>query len=209
MLPFETLAAMAAASFLLALAPGPDNIFVLTQSALNGRRAGLLITIGLCIGLVFHTTAVALGMAVIFQTSPVAFNALKLCGAGYLLYLAWQTFKARKKPIAEGASCGSCETWPLIRRGVIMNITNPKVSIFFLAFLPQFTRPDAGPMVLQMFTLGGVFIAVGFVVFATIAQLSSLIGGWLKRSPTAQKHLNWMAAIVFALLAFKLLSSDI
>jgi len=94
MIPFETVAIFFAASVALALAPGPDNIFVLTQSALHGRKAGLLVTIGLCTGLLVHTAAVSFGVAAIFQTSTTAFNILKIVGAMYLLYLAWQAFRA-------------------------------------------------------------------------------------------------------------------
>jgi threonine/homoserine/homoserine lactone efflux protein len=94
MIPIETIAVFFAASVALAFAPGPDNIFVLTQSALHGRKAGLLVTIGLCTGLLAHTAAVSLGVAAIFQTSALAFNILKIVGAIYLLYLAWQAFRA-------------------------------------------------------------------------------------------------------------------
>ena len=93
MIPIETLLTFFAASVLLAIAPGPDNIFVLTQSALRGKSAGLFVMLGLCTGLIVHSTAVALGVAVIFQTSALAFSALKFIGAGYLLYLAWQAFR--------------------------------------------------------------------------------------------------------------------
>jgi threonine/homoserine/homoserine lactone efflux protein len=99
MIPLDTLAAFFLASVLLALSPGPDNIFVLTQSALYGKLAGISVTMGLCTGLIVHTLAVTFGVAVIFQTSAMAFAALKICGAGYLLYLAWQAFRASAAPI--------------------------------------------------------------------------------------------------------------
>ncbi len=99
-IPMETVATFFAASVILALAPGPDNIFVLTQSALHGKISGLWVTLGLCTGLVVHTTAVVLGVAVIFQVSAVAFTLLKVVGAGYLLYLAWHAFRATATRIA-------------------------------------------------------------------------------------------------------------
>lgn len=89
------------ASSLISIAPGPDNIFVLTQSALLGRKSGIIVTFGLCTGLIFHTAAVALGVAAIFQTSPLAFNALKYLGATYLIYLAWQAFKAKPTDLSQ------------------------------------------------------------------------------------------------------------
>lgn len=154
MIPVETLLTFFLASMLLALTPGPDNIFVLTQSSLYGKRSGLVVMLGLCTGLVVHSFAVALGVAVIFEQSALAFSALKLAGAGYLLYLAWQAFRASATKI-QGKGNGEIRLLKLYGRGIIMNITNPKVSIFFLAFLPQFADPSKGPVWLQILILGG------------------------------------------------------
>ena len=135
MLPLDTVLTFFVTALMLALAPGPDIIFVLTQSALYGMRAGVATTLGLISGLCFHTTIVAVGVAGIFMTSPLAFTLLTVVGAAYLLYLAWLSFRA-------GASMAHLQEsrflgyWGLYRRGVIMNITNPKVTLFFLAFLP-------------------------------------------------------------------------
>jgi threonine/homoserine/homoserine lactone efflux protein len=203
MIPVETMAAFFLASALLALAPGPDNIFVLTQSAMRGKGAGLLVTLGLCTGLVVHTTAVAFGVAVIFQASAVAFTALKLVGAGYLVYLAWRAFRASAARITAGRQ-SEFGYFKLYRRGIIMNVTNPKVSIFFLAFLPQFADPARGSLTLQMMTLGGIFIIATILVFGGIALLAGAIGQWLTRSPKTQVIINRLAAVVFVGLAVKL-----
>ena len=203
MIPIETLVTFFLASVLLGLAPGPDNIFVLTQSALRGRTAGLLVTLGLCTGLVVHTTAVAFGVAVIFQASAVAFTALKLFGAGYLLYLAWHAFRASVAKISAGRE-NELGYGKLYRRGIIMNVTNPKVSIFFLAFLPQFADPARGSLTLQMLLLGGVFIVSTVLVFGSIALLAGSIGQWLNRSPKTQVVMNRTAGVVFVALALKL-----
>jgi threonine/homoserine/homoserine lactone efflux protein len=203
MIPLDTLATFFVAAVLLGLAPGPDNIFVLTQSALRGKAAGLLVTLGLCTGLVVHTTAVAFGVAVIFQASAVAFTALKLFGAGYLLYLAWQAFRASAKRIAGGEPRGS-SAFKLYRRGIIMNVTNPKVSIFFLAFLPQFADPGRGSLSIQMLMLGGIFIISTIIVFGGIALLAGSVGQWLNRSPKTQVVMNRLAGMVFIGLALKL-----
>ncbi len=205
MIPIETLAAFFMASVLLGLAPGPDNIFVLTQSALRGRTAGLLVTLGLCTGLVVHTTAVAFGVAVIFQASAVAFTALKLIGAGYLLYLAWHAFRASVEKISTGRR-NTLSFGKLYRRGIIMNVTNPKVSIFFLAFLPQFADPARGSLTLQMLLLGGVFIVSTIIVFGNISLLAGSIGQWLNRSPKTQVVMNRVAGTVFLGLAVKLVT---
>lgn len=207
MLPVETLMTFSAASILLALAPGPDNIFVLAQSALHGRSAGIVVTLGLCTGLIVHSTAVALGVAVIFQTSAVAFSALKYIGAGYLLYLAWQAVRAPVESI-QGEPGGKVNRVKLYGRGIFMNITNPKVSIFFLAFLPQFADPARGPLSLQILLLGGIFILTTMLVFGGIAILAGTLGKWLNRSPRVQKMMNRVAGTVFLGLALKLATTE-
>lgn len=207
MLSLESALTFMAVSTLLSLAPGPDNLFVLTQSAMYGKKPGILVTLGLCTGLTVHTTAVALGIAAIFQTSVMAFSVLKTAGAIYLAYLAWQAFRAsagvRDTSIATCQSSGA-----LYRRGIIMNITNPKVSIFFLAFLPQFTSPEHGSIVFQLFLLGGLFICVALIIFCAIAVLAGSLGRWLNQSPKAQIYLNRIAGMIFLGLALKLAFSS-
>ena len=206
MIPLDTLVAFFAASVLLCLAPGPDNIFVLTQSARRGRSAGLAVMFGLCTGLIGHSTAVALGVAVVFQTSAVAFSILKFIGAGYLVYLAWQAFRASATPIE--ASGGEQRLFKYYTRGIIMNITNPKVSIFFLAFLPQFADPLRGPISIQILMLGGVFIVSTVLIFGGIALLAGALGEWLNRSDRVQNVMNRLAGTVFVALALKLATTD-
>ena len=202
-MPLDVLSLFFAASVALCIAPGPDNIFVLTQSGLYGRLAGFVVTLGLCTGLIAHTTAVAVGVAAIFQTSELAFNALKLVGAGYLVYLAWGAFRAGSSEL-EGDGEPAISLKGLYGRGVIMNITNPKVGIFFLAFLPQFADPTAGPIGLQMMVLGGVFIIATLLVFGAIAWGAGFIGGWLRRSTRAQIVMNRLAGTIFVALAIRL-----
>lgn len=203
MLPVETLIPFMSASILLALAPGPDNIFVLTQSALHGRSAGIAVMLGLCTGLLVHSTAVALGVAVIFQTSALAFIILKCIGAGYLAFLAWQAFRA-SAGVLHNRSSPELRHGRLYCRGIIMNITNPKVSIFFLAFLPQFADPGRGPVTRQLLLLGGLFLLATIVVFSGVALMAGSLRGWLSRSERVQNILNRVAGTVFLCLALKL-----
>jgi threonine/homoserine/homoserine lactone efflux protein len=207
MLSTEVFTAFFLASVLLAIAPGPDNVFVLTQSALHGKISGLVVMFGLCTGLLVHTGAVAFGVAVIFQASVIAFTLLKGIGAAYLLYLAWQIFHASSERIRlqdnQQKSLGS-----LYRRGIIMNVTNPKVSIFFLAFLPQFADPQRGSISLQMVVLGSIFIVATILVFGTIALIGGTLGDWLNRSTRAQRVMNRIAGTVFVLLALKLVTAE-
>jgi len=203
MLSIETALTFFAAALLLGLAPGPDNLFVLTQSALYGRRAGLTILGGLCTGLVVHTLAVALGVAAIFRTSALAFTSLKLAGAGYLVYLAWQAFRAGGQSVP-GTGGAPLSLRQLYARGIVMNVTNPKVSLFFLAFLPQFADPSRGPVMVQLLLLGGLFIVATLTVFSAIALAAGSLGEALKRSLRIQRSLNRVSGLVFLGLALRL-----
>jgi threonine/homoserine/homoserine lactone efflux protein len=207
MLSIETFSTFFLASSLLAIAPGPDNVFVLTQSALHGKLSGLVVMLGLCTGLLVHTGAVAFGVAVIFQASEFAFTLLKVIGAVYLLYLAWLTIRATPERIhMNGTTPKNLAT--LYRRGIIMNITNPKVSIFFLAFLPQFADPERGPISLQMVALGGIFILSTILIFGSIALIGGAFGDFLNRSERIQRVMNWAAGTVFVGLALKLVTTE-
>lgn len=207
MLSLQIALAFFATSVALALSPGPDNVFVLLHSAVHGRRAGLLVVLGLCSGLLFHTAAVALGLAALFAASASAFTALKVVGAGYLVWLAWGAWNA---PVgiheeASGAPMTAAQTYG---RGVLMNITNPKVAIFFVAFLPQFTDPARGPVALQILALGGIFIIAALLTFSTIAWFAAGFGQVFKRSLRAQRVLNRVASVVFVGLALRLATAQ-
>jgi threonine/homoserine/homoserine lactone efflux protein len=207
MIPIETITIFLTASLALALAPGPDNIFVLTQSALHGRKAGILVTLGLCTGLLLHTAAVSLGVAAIFQTSILAFNILKIVGAIYLLYLSLQSFRAGTTKLDEMGK--EKLVWQkLYSRGIIMNITNPKVAIFFLAFLPQFADPSRGPITIQMLMFGGLFIGTTLLIFGAVAWFAGYLREWLKGSVKAQITMNRVAGTVFTGLALRLVISE-
>jgi threonine/homoserine/homoserine lactone efflux protein len=203
MFDINTLITFITASTVLAFAPGPDNIFVLTQSIVSGKSAGIKITLGLCTGLIVHTSIVTFGVAAIFQTSLLAFNILKYIGAGYLLFLSWKAFKASSSDIKINKN-NKLSSWQLFRRGIIMNVTNPKVSIFFMAFLPQFANPSRGSITIQLLLLGFMFIIVTFVVFGLISQLAGIIGKWLMKTKKAERILNILAGSIFAGLAIKL-----
>ena len=203
MIELNTVIMFTVASLLLALAPGPDNIFVLTQSIANGKSVGMIITLGLCTGLIVHTTVVALGISVIFKTSMIAFNILKYLGAAYLLYLSWLAFRAPSNRIQISQN-NRMSTIKYYRRGIIMNVTNPKVSIFFMAFLPQFTNPEKGLITLQLIFLGFIFIVATFLVFGSISQIAAIIGNWIIKTKNGQNYLNKISGIVFIALAVKL-----
>lgn len=214
----ETVLAFFSASVLLAIAPGPDNILVLTQSAFYGRRTGLLITLGLCTGLLGHTAAVVLGVAALVKSSAFAFGILKITGAAYLLYLAWKSVKPSRSTDGSQESCPSSDDKPealhesarkLYTKGILMNITNPKVAMFFIAFFPQFVDTEAGNVSIQMLALGFIFIMATVIVFGSIAVMAGTIKDRLLGSAGARKIMNWLSASVFAGLAVKLAVSEV
>ena len=200
-LGIEILLAFISASVILCFVPGPDNIFVLTQSAIRGWRVGIITTLGLCSGLVVHTVLVALGVAVIFQTSSLAFQGLKIIGACYLVILAFKSIRSEKFDL--NSTKNPKESYYIT--GVVMNLTNPKVAIFFLVFLPQFVVAGITNVSTQMLLLGFVFILCTLCVFSFIAYLASFLKPALNNSPAIAKNLNIVAALVYVALALNLL----
>ncbi|MFC3337174.1 LysE family translocator [Paracandidimonas soli] len=207
MLTTEIILSFYGIATLLALAPGPDNLFVLMQSALWGWRSGMIVILGLCTGVLGHTLLVAAGLAALLAASQTAFFVLKLIGAAYLLYLAWGAFRATPQRSA-GQEPPRLSTGQLYRRGVIMSLSNPKLSLFFLAFLPQFASPSRGPIWPQILSLGLLFILASFLVFSLIAFFAGSIGERLQRSERAQWLLNRAAGTVFLGLALRLLTAQ-
>ncbi|MES0862333.1 LysE family translocator [Ruegeria sp. SCPT10] len=207
MIPIDIAILFMGAAIALAAVPGPDNIFVMTQSALYGRMSGLVVTLGLASGLIVHTTAAALGVAVIFQTSQTAFAALKYAGAAYLVYLAWKAFSAAGTAL-DGVDAPEIPTRKLYLRGLIMNIANPKVTIFMLAFLPQFVDPLNGSLIGQFYQLGALMFLATVVVFGAVALAAGTLGSWLRGSPSVQLWMNRVSGVIFVALAFKLATAE-
>ena len=198
----EVIFAFIAASIVLSFVPGPDNIFVMTQSALRGWRVGFFTTLGLCTGLVGHTLLVAVGVSVIFQTSTIAFNGLKILGACYLVYLGWLSLKNEELVLGESKEKSTNQSYYIT--GIIMNLTNPKVALFFLVFLPQFVNVSGGSVTIQILTLGLLFILSALCVFSSIAFLGSFLESFLKKSKSVRNNINKLAAFVYFALAINL-----
>jgi threonine/homoserine/homoserine lactone efflux protein len=191
------------ASILLTIAPGPDNIFVVTQGISRGRKAAVLTAIGMCSGISVHTTAASLGISAIFYSSAVAFNVVKFAGAAYLLFLAWKTIREHREIELHG-NAGTLSGFALFRRGFIMNVLNPKVALFFLAFLPQFVSPGSGHVALEMVMLGLIFMVQGMIIFITIGLLSGAIGNYFLEKPRVSRIFSWLTAGIFATLGIRL-----
>ena len=164
------------ASVLLTLAPGPDIMYLLAKSLADGARNGVALAAGLSSGILFHTTLVILGVAALIQSSPVALAALKYLGALYLLYLAFGAFRDKSELRLENAGASE-NRFALYRRGILMNVLNPKVLLFFLTFLPQFVPADAENVGREIALLGFLFAAQAFLIFSAVA----LCAGRLRR----------------------------
>ena len=194
------------ASMALTISPGPDNIFVITQGITRGRKAAIVTALGMCSGISIHSTAAALGISALFYSSAIAFNLVKYAGAIYLLYLAVKTVRSRSS-----ITLGPKESLPLsalFRRGFIMNVLNPKVALFFLAFLPQFVKSSSGQFPLQMLFLGALFMIQAIMIFSLIGWFSGTIGCYVVSKPGFSRYFEWLTAGVFASLGVKLALSE-
>lgn len=196
----ETLISFTIATLALALPPGPDNIYVLTQSLVNGTKSGIATTAGLISGCIVHTTLLAFGVSAIITTSEEIFYGIKILGACYLLYLAYSVFKSDSE-ITFTNNAPKKTYWQLFKTGVIMNLLNPKVMIFFLAFFPGFLWDKDGNTVYQFYVLGITFMIVSFFVFSLIALLAGRISNLLMKWKRINTVLKWLQIVVFVGIA--------
>lgn len=197
---YDTLISFVLATSFLAISPGPDNIYVLIQSITNGKKFGLATVVGLISGCLVHTTLVAFGISVILKENKTLFLGIKLLGAIYLLFLAYQVFKSDSKIVwTDGAPKKSITQ--LFKQGFIMNVLNPKVSLFFLAFFPGFLFSNTLNTVTQFYVLGVLFMLVSLIIFSAIAVLSGSISKYLKESTNVSLVLKWLQIIVFIAIA--------
>ncbi|MDG1527809.1 MAG: LysE family translocator [Polaribacter sp.] len=201
----ETLISFMLATLALAVSPGPDNIFVLTQSIVNGKKYGLATVYGLMTGCIIHTTLIAFGVSEIIKRNENLFFTIKLFGAGYLLYLAYQVFKSNSDIVFSTDNVQQKTTLQLFKTGFWMNVLNPKVTIFFLAFFPQFLFSEEVSTVIQFYVLGGLFILVSFIVFSSIALLAGSVSNFIKENKKAGVFLKWLQIVVFLGIAFLIL----
>jgi len=197
-----------AASGLLAISPGPDNIYVLVQSITNGIKYGLATVLGLITGCLVHTSLVAFGVSALINKNDTIFLSLKIFGASYLTYLAYKVYKSKNKISLSSKNGLEKSTFKLFKQGFIMNVLNPKVSIFFLAFFPSFLFSDSMNIVNQFFILGFIFMGVSLVIFSLIAILSSTISNYLRQNSKTGSILKWLQIIVFIGIAIFILFSD-
>jgi len=201
----EILLSFALATTALAISPGPDNMYVLTQSIVNGKKYGLATVYGLISGCIVHTTLLAFGVSIIIKESESLFFALKLFGAIYLIYLAYKVYKSDASIAFSEDNIAKKSTKKLFKQGFIMNVLNPKVSIFFLAFFPGFLFSDSLSTVIQFYVLGFIFMFVSLLIFSTIAILAGKISTYIKSHKNIGLYLKWTQIIVFVAIAIFIL----
>ena len=194
------------ASMLLTIAPGPDIMYLLAKSLADGARSGISLALGLTTGLIFHTTLVIIGVAAIIQQSPLAFAILKYAGAASLLYLAWGAFHAQGN-LKLNAVNKSGSYFKLYRRGVIMNVLNPKVLLFFLAFLPQFVDLNSDSVSLQIAFLGFIFGLQTLVIFSLVAICAGKVRDYILNIKNFNKIMGYIQGIVLLLISLALIIS--
>jgi len=192
-----------AAGLLLNVTPGPDVLYIVGRSIGQGRLAGLVSVLGISTGCLFHVASAALGLSALMIALPLAYDAVRYAGAAYLVWLGVRAIASKSSPLqvqrVEPERLGR-----VFRQGVLTNMLNPKVALFFLAFLPQFTDPTRGPVPLQIALLGLIFIGNGTVVCLIYALAASWLGEWLKTRYDVATWLNRAMGALFVGLGIRL-----
>lgn len=205
----QLLALYTAAALALSLTPGPDMLFCFASGVAGGPRAGLAAGAGIGAGLLIHLTALTPGIAGLVAASPLAFETLRWAGAAYLLWMAWQAFRAPAAiPVpGDGVAAAEADLAAVFRRGVVTCLLNPKLLLFLLAFLPQFVRPEAGSVAMQSLILGLILVVPGLFINAAVGYGGGGLGQWLLRNPKVARFQNLLVGTIFAGLAVRLVLS--
>ena len=196
----DKLALFAFAVALLALTPGPVWIYLISRTLAQGRRAGYFSLIGVMVGVLFHLALAAVGLSAVLLAIPWAFNAIKLAGAAYLLWLAWSTVRGA----GFSFSPQPLEHVPdrvLLRQSLLASVVNPKVAVFYLSLFPQFVDPAAGNVLLQSVALGIVHVSVSTLIDGALVTVAGLLAGWFARRPGWLKLQRWFLGSAFGVLA--------
>lgn len=203
---FAQLAGFLAAAALITLAPGPDNLSVLSLGLSRGRRAGIGFGLGCALGCFIHTLLATLGVTALIAASETAFTALKFAGAAYLVWLGVQALRSPGATLSAdtGGQPAADAMRPYLMRGFVANAINPKVALFFLAFLPQFVDPAHGNVATQTALLGTLFAAQTVLIFGAIGWYAGSIGGWLRGRPAVGRWLDRATGVLFIGLGIRL-----
>src|ERR1700730_3749914 len=192
------------AGILLNLTPGPDTVYILGRSIAQGREAGIASALGISLGSIFHTCAAALGLSAILATSALAFGTIKLIGGAYLIFLGAKMIWDRRKHLVLPSNFRRRTTLAAFRQGILTNILNPKVALFFLAFLPQFIDPASNMKIAAFITLGLTFVTTGTIWCLILAWFASALSERLRTNETITQWLNRTAGALFVFLGLRL-----
>lgn len=191
-----TLTVFVAATLALLVVPGPAVLYIVARGVDQGRRAGLASAAGIATGSLVHVVAAALGLSAILASSALAFSIVKYLGAAYLIYLGLRTLLTRPDPTAP-VDRRPRTISELFRQGVVVQVLNPKIALFFLAFLPQFVDPSRGSIAAQTLFLGGLLMAMGLCTDSLYAVVAGTAGDWLQRQPAFESVQRYVAGTVF------------
>ncbi len=200
---WSNLALFFAASWMLIITPGPDMIYVITRGISQGRKAGMISAVGVTLGILVHTVFAAFGLAIILRTSALAFLAVKFAGAGYLIFLGVKTL-IDKSDFKLSRDTPKDDFRKIFVQGILSNVLNPKIALFFLAFLPQFVNPGHGSASIQMVYLGLTFALFGIVFLVLLGYFSGGIGLWLSKKQTFTEKIRWFTGSVLIALGLRL-----
>lgn len=198
-----TLLLFMTAALALNVTPGPDMLYVVARSVGEGRAAGIVSALGIAAGTIVHTLAVALGLAGLLRAVPVAFEIVKWMGAAYLVWLGVRALR-RSGTLSTTEELAPASRGAMFRQGMLTNVLNPKVALFFLAFLPQFVDPERGPVALQMIALGVLFNIQGTLVNILVAVLASGASAWSRRRFGESPLMRRVTGVVFIGLGVRL-----
>ena len=192
-----------AASWILIITPGPDMIYVITRGISQGRKAGVISAIGVTLGILVHTLFAAFGLAIILRTSALAFLAVKFAGSGYLIYLGVQALR-NKSDFALSEDKPKAGIRTIFIQGILSNVLNPKIALFFLAFLPQFVNLSHGNASIQMAYYGLTFALFGIVFLVILGYFSGSIGSWLSSKQYLAQKIRWFTGSILIALGLRL-----
>jgi threonine/homoserine/homoserine lactone efflux protein len=188
---------------MLAITPGPDVIYVITRGIGQGQRAAFLAALGFSVGVIVHTIFAVVGLSAVISSSALVLQVVKYAGALYLVYLGIKLFTTKSNFLLQQQQDDTLSL-RIFWQSLVANVLNPKVTLFFLAFLPQFVNFTHGKVAMQMLLLGGIFMLLTFAVFSFIGYFASSIGNWLRWKPRLADKLHWVAGGVFIGLGIRI-----
>ena len=204
MISINDLFLFALAALVMVLSPGPNMIYLISRSLSQGKKAGIISLFGVMCGFLFHILMVSFGLTAVFFAIPYAFIIVKFLGVSYLLYLAFNTLKDNKKLFNSNEKLEHNKPFKLFKIGLLTNVLNPKMAIFYLSFFPQFIRPEYGSILSQSFQLGILQIVISFSVNILIVIFASKMASWFSKKPIWLRVQKWFMASVLTGLAIKM-----